>query len=1556
MSENTYWKTVVVIVLMILVITLSISTTQAKSDNQIVKILEKKTADSKLDNVLQDIVSSSDYIEIMIFLKDQPAFDIAQKKQTEYAKELEEKKNEIRNVLKKYDKKEKKLGSVSEEPMTQDDQTKITDIGHTIEKIRKKAIDEINAEVFTRLDQSQQGIIELINSLGGEVINKQKTHNVISAKIPANMLNDIASDSRIQKIYNNEVFHVELDTSTPAVNATTWWNADYNGSWVTVAILDTGIDNDHPALNVTDNSTARTFYEQDFSNDANVDDLHSHGTHCAGIVASSNNTYRGIAPGITSMINAKFMNVSGSGTFANAAVALDWATASVANPAEVLSNSWGGGYDSSDGESGISQYIDALVDNYDVVVVVSAGNDGLNGAYTITNPADAYNVITVGAVDNQDTITRADDAFLNESGWFASSVGPTLDGRKKPDIVAPGLYIMSASRSWETSADFVEKSGTSMAAPHVAGAAALLTEYGLTPKEVKALLINTAEDKGTTGWDPLFGWGSMDLDRAFIYKTITLINNVTENSYILYKTSNISSGERVTLVWDRHVVYDGSDFPSTAYTVNDLDLYLYNESNGSLINSSTAQYDNVEQVKSDNTYNTVVLKVHAFTPDFSHGINTEDFALASDSTPTVATGPSFNISQNISANISEISLPFNITINVSNVGDLSSHNTNLTLSLPTGLSIVNGTNPRDLGTIINGTSTEVSWNLTANRIGTFNISSYTNSSSYDLNFSNSSTVSSLRITPNITISSPDNQTYNTSSITVNITIILNASKINISLDGTNYASCSDCSNLSYSLSSVSDSSHNLTAYVTGYDGYIYNSTVLFLVDTSAPIINNITPTNGTFIYGYENETFTINYTENSVHHITLWWKNSSESTYASKNLSACPSGTDVICSTTVNLSNLTHGDTLQYYFGVFDNLSYETYSGSNTSPNTVTIDKQSPLVFLILPSNGSSSTIRNNSLNYSYVDTGSVSSCSYQLNTSANVTITSNTTFNSSDGNNNITVYCTDTAGNVGSNTSFFYVDSTSPTLSIILPQNASYNYTTDLPLNYSSADNLNLSTTWYIIDSESPIVLSGNRTFNTTEGNHTLYLYVNDSLGNQNNTFIRFNVDLTSPIFSVQSEFTNETTTLSDSVYVNITSNEILYSAIIEFNGTNTTMENNSPTTWYYNKTDLSDGNYTFRIFAIDFAINTNISSPVWVYINTTRNMSDYFNNLNATINVSNVTYTLTNTTGIEVSSLETVKSFMSYTLGLSTNSVTAYVANFTINDMNISDYINATGSLVNETNISSAVNQSGGILDSYIWIDMNNVLTYDRYNASIAFPRFYGIVYYLNGTKDSPNLTRVESTCYDNMSNKPCFRTENSNTILYLSTFSGGAVGNDTTNPTVTIQSPTATTYSSSDVSLSYSSSDNVVVDSCWYVLNSGSNTSLTNCSNTTITAASGSNILTVYANDTTGNIGQSSVTFSYTAPSSPPGGGGGGGGSPPQLVNDTNQTNVTDDVTPTISTQTSSGLPIVTIDISENQSETNVEEIVSQHDTDFSYMIILVIVVIVIVSLVFYRYFLR
>ncbi|MFJ9036713.1 S8 family serine peptidase [Streptomyces sp. NPDC102406] len=284
----------------------------------------------------------------------------------------------------------------------------------------------------------------------------------------------------VERIWLDGKREAALDRSVPQIGAPAAWKAGYDGTGVTVAVLDTGIDTTHPDL------ADRVVAERNFSDDQDTVDRNGHGTHVASTVAGSGaasaGTHRGVAPGAR-LLNGKVLDESGSGYDSGIIAGLQWA---VDQGAEVVNLSLGG--EDTEGTDPLEEAVQKLSADTGTLFVVAAGNDGESGARTLGSPGTAPAALTVGAVDRADVPARF------------SSQGPTADGALKPDVTAPGTAIVAARAAEGRQGDpvgerYTSMSGTSMATPHVAGAAAILAQRhpDWDAQELKAALTASAK-------------------------------------------------------------------------------------------------------------------------------------------------------------------------------------------------------------------------------------------------------------------------------------------------------------------------------------------------------------------------------------------------------------------------------------------------------------------------------------------------------------------------------------------------------------------------------------------------------------------------------------------------------------------------------------------------------------------------------------------------------------------------------------------------------------------------------------------------------------------------------------------------------------------------------------------------------------------------------------------------------------------------------------------------------------------------------------------------------
>ncbi len=355
-----------------------------------------------------------------------------------------------------------------------------------------------------------------------------------------------------------EVGSIHLDIPRPVKGAVAWgvaqihadqvWTlmpTSYNGTGVTVAILDTGVDYTHPDLanrmwintaedingdgrfTAADNNgiddDGNGFVDDvvgwNFSGAGSNDpaDVNGHGTHVAGTVAGdgTGGTQTGVAPG------ARIMALRESNTAALSTEQECWAGMqyALANGADIVSfssgwlDAWNPAY--STWRNNVTNLMDAGV----LFVTIAHNDSNTTGApNNVRTPGRVPLAVTLGATDNADAIA----GFSNNGPVSWQTTAPFFDypwppGLLKPDVSAPGVNVNSTTMGGGYSGN--TWSGTSMAAPHASGEAALLLSKDptLTPYELKFLLEETSVDKGDPGPDNVFGWGRIDALAAINY-------------------------------------------------------------------------------------------------------------------------------------------------------------------------------------------------------------------------------------------------------------------------------------------------------------------------------------------------------------------------------------------------------------------------------------------------------------------------------------------------------------------------------------------------------------------------------------------------------------------------------------------------------------------------------------------------------------------------------------------------------------------------------------------------------------------------------------------------------------------------------------------------------------------------------------------------------------------------------------------------------------------------------------------------------------------------------
>ena len=405
---------------------------------------------------------------------------------------------------------------------------------NTPEEDVQNLLNEINASIVEHYPTSDWYLIET-------PMGALNAHDFLGA---SSLITDVAFDKTISLMTANTNDPLIGDlwglNNIHGVDAETAWSVSSGAGEVIVAVIDSGVDINHPDLSSiiwsNDNEIPNNGIDDDsngFIDDVNgwdftseydntPQDEHGHGTHVSGTIAAIRNNNLGIA-GVADNVKImplRFLDKDGNGVTSWAIAALEYA---VANGAQISNNSWGGGgY-----EPALYSAITAA-QQQNHLFVAAAGNSGQNSDINPMYPAayDLSNIISVAAI--------------NSNGGLA---GFSNYGINSVDIAAPGVSILSTMSENSTACSssppcYISWQGTSMAAPHVAGVAALILGLNnqLTPEDVITIILDNARSTALLN-GRVYSGGELDGGRAVLnsgsYGSITFNNyNSTEIVYI----------------------------------------------------------------------------------------------------------------------------------------------------------------------------------------------------------------------------------------------------------------------------------------------------------------------------------------------------------------------------------------------------------------------------------------------------------------------------------------------------------------------------------------------------------------------------------------------------------------------------------------------------------------------------------------------------------------------------------------------------------------------------------------------------------------------------------------------------------------------------------------------------------------------------------------------------------------------------------------------------------------------------------------------------------------
>ena len=539
--------------------------------------------ESKVDASVRTAAETQSMVSVAISLRDKPpSKQISDAVKAEFYPNIKAKATEIRDRIRPFTRRNRAL------PPNVKAEVRV--MHESLDRQTHQMRQEIGRRLKNRVAASQQRVCTAIENAEGTVYAQIALGNLIGARLSDSAVTQIAALDEVERIGLATVPVPDLAGSAQIIYAPRSWDAGFHGGVYDVGIIESGgVEDEHPHLR---SKAAGKLIESHPDDDEAIANpkIIDHGTAVAGIVAMTAYTdptdteveHKGIAYGLDKILDATF---SGS-----AVAAMEWAMTNTSDDAEVITlpYSWGNRVTEdyrmdkgdSDYDARLGGKFDALIDSNDALIIKSAGNSGKgHDQYSLGWGSGSYNAIVVGA----STASGDNEPRAKNEVQLTSSRGPTPAGRKKPDVVAPGFEVTTTDRG----GGFDLFSGTSAAVPHVAGAILLFADHGLWhPMMQKALLINTAEDRGDAGWDKDWGWGYIDLYAALEQYDYTISGSIDGGAEKWYR-GTMNDCQTVTLVWHKH----------SGQPLSNLDMFLYDAGTNGFIGVSNSIRDNVEQVK-----------------------------------------------------------------------------------------------------------------------------------------------------------------------------------------------------------------------------------------------------------------------------------------------------------------------------------------------------------------------------------------------------------------------------------------------------------------------------------------------------------------------------------------------------------------------------------------------------------------------------------------------------------------------------------------------------------------------------------------------------------------------------------------------------------------------------------------------------------------------------------------------------------------------------------------------------------------------------------------------
>ncbi len=479
---------------------------------------------------------------------------------------------------------------------------------------------ERTRKILPIIESATRPIAERIREMGFKA-SQGALAPFVTAKLTPDAIREISQEPAVVKIYGPTEDHRNSDYGTTTERATFAWLGGIDGMNTVVCVHeDDGVSSANPYLPPV------VYWKPSSPN------VEAHATGVAGVIASQEGLVRGVSYHADTLLSANFQEFGNLATYDSAAL---WA---INMGADVINMSWGGCAYSGE-MNDRSRWVDYLIKVHAISIVTSAGNTGnCSGDTHVGNPGNAYNVITVGSMDDHDNGFWSDDNISS----FSQYVNPvsTHNDREKPELVALGedVLMLSTSSPWT---GYIN-SGTSFSSPAVAGAAALLMDANdnlkYWPEAVKAILMASAfhniegpelpnSGGSWTTYDDKDGAGEIVVSTAVTavinswYRTASVTpSSFDPDGYIDYEDAiDATEGDtwRVVLCWDA-TASGGPNYSSDTLNA-DLDLIVLDENEIPVATSNSwdNSYEICQFVATTTQHYTIRVSRYRFDPGTS---------------------------------------------------------------------------------------------------------------------------------------------------------------------------------------------------------------------------------------------------------------------------------------------------------------------------------------------------------------------------------------------------------------------------------------------------------------------------------------------------------------------------------------------------------------------------------------------------------------------------------------------------------------------------------------------------------------------------------------------------------------------------------------------------------------------------------------------------------------------------------------------------------------------------------------------------------------------------